>query len=179
MPPKWSVNALASWSVWPATGSSDQLGWKRLPTLELQQVWPRSKAVPAQPGHRALHMVSSSQWNNWVQLMFPQRSYKMNCFSPAAIREKKPHFQWKTDPSGLTYFPQTWVHLAQTFGHYGWSWLCSRSVSWLKLPRGAPCVIQGLTLVLERPNQASIFKHLEDRPVCLSSLLSSHSRLGR
>lgn len=30
--------------------AAPQQVWKRLPTLELQQVWPRNKVVPAQPG---------------------------------------------------------------------------------------------------------------------------------
>lgn len=107
------------------TGCSTSAGSKgRLPIPESQQVWPRGKALLPSLDHRAPHgklisleqlgpaYVSSKILQN--ELLLPHSYLKKK-------KKKKPHSNGKQTLHGLSYFPQTCLHLAQPFGHYGWN----------------------------------------------------------
>lgn len=88
------------------TGCSFSAGSKgRLPILESQQAWPRGEALLPSQDHRAPHgkFISLEQLGPaYVSSKILQNELLL---SHSYFKKKKPHFQWKTDPSQTELFP--------------------------------------------------------------------------
>lgn len=89
---------------------------------ESQQAWPRGKALLPSLDHRAPHgkLISLEKLSPACVSSKILQNELLLSHSYLKKKKKKASFPTENRPlHGLGYFPQTCLHLAQPFGHYG------------------------------------------------------------